>query len=134
MPAWITADDVKDYSKVTFDMLGYANDDAFVTFLTDKIIPRVQGHINAFCRRDFDVDYPAAIPAAVKDIAARAAANTLQYIIMNKMGPLIREKDIKLAIPEQEILTPGLKALLIEGNWVKRKAITKASSYKEIEE
>jgi len=131
LPAWITADDVKDYSKVTYDMLGYANDDAFVTFLTDKIIPRVQSHINTFCRRDFDVDFPGAIPNDVKDLAARVAANILQYIIMNKMGPLIREREIKLTIPEQDIFKGVEKQL---DRWVKRTPITKASSYKEIEE
>ena len=70
----------------------FANEAAFDTFLTDTLIPRAQAHINAFCKRDFDVDYPTAIPDAIKDVAARAAANMIQYLVMNKMGPLIRDR------------------------------------------
>lgn len=126
MTAWTTATEVRKYALVKWDSLNYvtsppapfANETAFDTFLTDTLIPRAQGHINAFCKRDFDTTYPTGIPDAVKDVAARATANMIQYLVMNKMGPLIRVDDYKISIPDQAVLTKELRELLLP--WRKR--------------
>jgi len=133
--AWITASDVKLYAQVKYsDFLegSFADEDAFNTFITDVLIPAVESHIEAYCDRDFDADFPSGIPEAIKDVARRAAANILQYMIMNKMGPLIRVADFKLAIPEQEILTPGLRKLL--DRWKYRQPHVKSTEYGVIDE
>jgi hypothetical protein len=106
----------------------FANETAFDTFLTGTLIPRAQAHINAFCKRDFDTDYPSGIPEAIKDVAARATANMIQYLIMNKMGPLIRTGDYQITIPTQAVLTKELKDLL--ASWVRRAGHVKATPYK----
>jgi hypothetical protein len=103
--AWIAASEVREYALVKWDNLNYTsgtpfrNEADFDAFLSDMLIPRAQAHINAFCKRDFDSDFHEAIPDAVKDVAARAAANMVQYLVMNKMGPLIQTGDFKLKIP-----------------------------------
>lgn len=123
--AWTTSTEVKRYALVKWDGLNYttsppapfADEAAFNNFLTSTLIPRAQDHINAFCKRDFDADYPDGVPEAVKDVAARATANMIQYLVMNKMGPLIRVGDYRISIPEQAVLTKELKELLAP--WVK---------------
>jgi hypothetical protein len=134
MTAWTSASEVREYALVKWDSLNYAsgtpfaNEAAFDTFLTDTLIPRAQGHINAHCKRDFDVDYPSGIPDAIKDVAARAAANMIQYMVMNKMGPLIRTGDYQLSIPTQAVLTKELRELLAP--WVKRAGHVKGTDWK----
>jgi len=136
MTAWTTASEVRKYALVKWDSFNYAvnppapfaNETAFDTFLTSTLIPRARGHINAFCKRDFDTDYPDGIPEAIKDIAARATANMVQYLVMNKMGPLIRTGDYQISIPEQAVLTRDLKDLL--ASWVRRAGHVKATQYK----
>jgi len=133
--AWVTALEVRQYAQVLYSDFQegtFANETAFDTFITGTVIPAVESHIEAYCDRDFDVDFPSGIPAAIKDVARRAAANILQYMIMNKMGPLIRVEDFKLAIPEQEILTPGLRKLL--DRWKYRQPHVKSTDYGVIEE
>ncbi len=136
MTAWTSPSEVRKYALVKWDSLNYAvnppapfaSEAAFETFLTDTLIPRAQGHINAFCKRDFDADYPSGIPEAIKDVAARAAANMIQYLVMNKMGPLIRTGDYQITIPTQAVLTKELKELL--ASWVRRTGHVKATPYK----
>ena len=136
MTAWTTATEVRKYALVKWDSLNYvasppapfATESAFDAFLTDTLIPRAQGHINAFCKRDFDTAYPTGIPDAVKDVAARATANMIQYLVMNKMGPLIRTGDYQISIPNQSVLTKELRDLLAP--WVKRGGHVKATDWK----
>jgi hypothetical protein len=119
---WTTAAEVKKYALVKWDSLDYstspaapfANEAAFDSFLTDILIPRAQAHINRHCRRDFDADYLSGVPEDIKDICARVAANMIQYMVMNKMGPLIRAGDYQLSIPRQAVLTDEIKADLAE--------------------
>jgi hypothetical protein len=114
---------------VTSPPAPFADEAAFNSFLTATLIPRAQGHINAHCKRDFDVDYAASsIPEAIKDVAARATANMIQYLVMNKMGPLIRTGDFQISIPQQAVLTKELKDLLAP--WVKRAGHVKATDWK----
>lgn len=132
--AWTNSSEVRKYALVKWDSLNYASgtpfatETAFDTFLIGTLIPRAQGHINAFCKRDFDTDYPSGIPDAIKDIAARATANMIQYLVMNKMGPLIRTGDYQITIPQQAVLTKELKDLLAA--WVKRAGHVKATDWK----
>jgi hypothetical protein len=133
--AWTTATEARKYAQVKLDSINYdkntpfANDAAFESFITDTLIPRAQGHINAYCKRDFDTDYPDGIPEAIKDIAARATGNMIQYLVMNKMGPLIRTGDYQISIPNQSILTKELRDLLAP--WAKKRGgHVKATDYK----
>jgi len=137
--AWLDSTEItnarKLYAQVTYEdfMQGaFADDAAIESFIDEYLLPSVESHIEAYCDRDFDAEYPSAIPGAIKDVASRAIANMLQYMVMNKMGPLVRTGDFKLEIPEQEILTPGLRALL--SPWVKRTPIVKSSDYAVIDE
>ena len=88
----------------------FANESSFDAFLTSKIIPRAQAHINRHCKRDFDTDYPSGIPEDIKDVCARAVANMIQILVMNKSGPLIRVSDYKISMPDQPVLTDDMKA------------------------
>jgi hypothetical protein len=118
LTAWITPTEAKQYSLVKWDSLNYqptppspfANESSFDAFLTSKIIPRAQAHINRHCKRDFDTDYPSGIPEDIKDVCARAVANMIQILVMNKSGPLIRVSDYKISMPDQPVLTDDMKA------------------------
>jgi len=117
LTAWTTSAEVKLYALVKWTSLNhdpkqpspFADEAAFDTFIDGTLIPRAQAHINRHCRRDFDADYPGAIPEDVKDVCARAVANMIQYMVMNKMGPLMRTGDYNIAIPKQAVLTDELK-------------------------
>ena len=106
----------------------FLNEAAFDTFIDATLIPRAQSHINRFCKRDFDVDFPGAVPPAIQDVAARAAANMIQYMVSNKMGPLVHETMFQISIPVQAVLPKDLQDLLTP--WVKRYPYTKASDYR----
>ena len=133
---WVSAGRVKQYALVDYTTLNYlqtsvpfTNEYEFDTFLDRMIIPATQSHINAFCRRDFNVDYTGAtIPEAIRDICARAAANMVQYLVMNRSGPLIRVSDYKISIPMQAVITPELAALLVP--WLKATRFIKKRPYK----
>lgn len=118
MTAWIDSTLVKKYAATKWDAVNYvlnspfSGEASFAAFIDDTLIPAAQAHINAFCKRDFDVDYSGAIPEAIQDICARATANMIQYLVMNKTGPLIRVSDYKISMPEQDVLPDDLKALL----------------------
>jgi hypothetical protein len=116
---WISADEVKQYALVKYDSLNYAtsvpfgSEYEFNVFIDELLIPRAQGHINTYCRRNLDTEYgPTGMPEPLRDIAARATANMIQYLVMNKMGPLIKVSDYRISIPVQEVLTKELLALL----------------------
>jgi len=114
--AYTTATIVKQYAQVAYaDFLEgtFANDAAFVTFITDTVIPAAQSYIDYYCDQTWTT-----APADVADVCARVAANILQYMIMNKQGPLVRVDQFKVVIPECEVLTPGLRMLL--GPHIKR--------------
>ena len=132
---WVTASEVKLYAQVKYSDFvegSFTDEAAFDTFITGTVVPAVESHIEAYCDRDFDTDYPSGIPAAIKDVARRAAANILQYMIANKQGPLVRVEEFKVAIPEQEILTPGLRRLL--DRWKYRQPHVKSTEYEVIDE
>jgi hypothetical protein len=131
---WTTPTEVARYALVKWDSLNtspnnpFGSENAFNDFLAEVLIPRAQGHINKFCKRDFDVDFPGAIPPAVGDVAARATANMLQYMVMNKMGPLIHQGEFKITLPEVAALTAE-EELLLEP-WIKRRPYTTATPYR----
>jgi len=136
MTTWVSPAVVRSYALVKWDSLNYAtsppapfaNESDFDTFLIDHLIPSAQAHINAHCKRDFDVDYPTGIPEAVRDVCGRATANMIQYLVMNKMGPLIRVGDYRVSMAVQDVLTPELQALLIP--WRKRTSKVISTPYK----
>jgi len=133
MTAWVDAPTVIQYALVNYTTLNYIPNTPFVTsadfdeFLEDYLIPAAQGHINAYCRRDFDVDYPTGIPEAIKDITCRATSNMIQYLVMNKSGPLIRVSDYHISMPEQDVLPDDLKKLLQP--WITHTPYVKSTSY-----
>ena len=125
MTHWVGPGEVRQYALVKWDSLNYSTNTPFNTesdfdeFLTTYLIPRAQGHINAYCNRDFDTDYPlSTIPETIRDICARVASNMIQYMVMNRMGPLIKVADYKISMPKQEVITPELAKLLDDGGWV----------------
>ena len=118
MSKWTTSDQIMKYALVKSDSLNYIESTPFrdqqelEDFITNLLIPRAQGHINAYCARDFDVDYPSAVPEAIKDVCARAGANMVQYLVLNKSGPTIKVSDYRISIPKQDVLTVELRELL----------------------
>jgi hypothetical protein len=119
---WVSAGRVKQYALVNYTALNYvvtpptpfANEYEFDTFLDRFLIPAAQEHVNSYCRRDFNVDYTGStIPQSIRDVCARAAANMIQYMVMNRMGPLVTTgAGYKLRIPTQEVLPVELQELL----------------------
>lgn len=134
MSAWTTSDEVKKYASTKWDSLNtspgnpFSDEDAFDEFLDETLIPRAQSHINRFCKRDFDVDYPSAVPPAIQDVAARATSNMIQYMVANKMGPLVHETIFQISIPVQAVLPKELQELL--SVWVKRRPYTTSTPYR----
>jgi hypothetical protein len=133
MSAWTNHGEVEIYAATKWDALNtapgvpFANQAAFDSFIDATLIPRAQSHVNRFCKRDFDVDFPGAIPPAVQDVAARAAANMIQYMVSNKMGPLVHETAFQISIPVQAVLPADLRDLLTP--WIKRYPYTGSSPY-----
>jgi hypothetical protein len=138
MSAWTDHTQVEIYAGTKWEALNisgpgvspavpFANQAAFDTFIDSILIPQAQSHINRFCKRDFDVDFPGAIPPAIQDIAARATSNMIQYMVTNKMGPQVHETMFQISIVAQAVLPPDLQALLKP--WIKRYPYTAVSSY-----
>jgi len=133
---WVSVGEVKSYALVNYTALNWStgvpftNEDSFNAFLQGFLIPRAQGHVNSYCHRDFAVDYTGStIPEEIRDICARAAANMVQYLVMNKMGPLVTTAGgYKLRIPTQEVLPDELKRLLEP--WITHTPYVKSTSYK----
>jgi len=133
MTAWLNPTQVKTYAQKSYDQFlegTFADEAAFETWITDVLSPAIEAHINSICDRDFNAE--ASVPAAIKDIANRAAANTLKYMIANKQEPLVRVEDFKVLIPEQATFTPELRDLL--ERWRTKAIIVKSSDYAVIEE
>jgi hypothetical protein len=134
MTPWTNHTEVEKYAATKWDALNvtpgvpYANQAAFDSFIDATLIPRAQSHINRYCKRDFDVDFPGAIPPAIQDVAARAASNMVQYMVMNKMGPLVHETMFQLSIPVQAVLPKDLQDLLTP--WIKRYPYTASTPYR----
>jgi len=128
---YTTVDEVWHYAQqgwTPFTQSTFGNEAAFRSFITNTIIPRVEAHINAYCQRS----WTDTIPAVIADVAARAGANFVLYLLRNKMGPLFQTSSpgggITLAIPIQEILTPDLKTML--DPFKRSTPIVKSTSYK----
>ena len=51
--AYCTADDVKKYSQITYNQLGFTDDTTFQAYLTNTLIPRAQKLMDEYCGRDF---------------------------------------------------------------------------------
>ncbi|MGA8856204.1 MAG: hypothetical protein WB643_03450 [Candidatus Bathyarchaeia archaeon] len=134
MTPWTNHAEVEMYAATKWDALNvsagvpFSSQAAFDSFIDGTLIPRAQSHINRFCKRDFDVDFPGAIPPAIQDVAARAASNMIQYMVSNKMGPLVHETMYQISIPVQAVLPKDLQDLLTP--WIKRYPYTKASPYR----
>ena len=69
--AWTNHTEVKIYAATKWNALNvsggtgsagvqapFSNEATFDTFIDGTLIPRAQSHINRFCKRDFDVDFP----------------------------------------------------------------------------
>jgi hypothetical protein len=134
MTPWTNHAEVEMYAATKWDALNvsagvpFANQVAFDTFIDGILIPRAQSHINRFCKRDFDVDFPSAIPPAIQDVAARATANMIQYMVSNKMGPLVHETMFQISIPVQAVIPKDLQDLLTP--WIKRYPYTASTPYR----
>jgi len=130
---WLDADKVKAYSQKLWDQFvegTFADEAAFETWITGVLSPAIEAHINSICDRDFNTE--ASVPAAIKDIANRAAANTLKYMIANKQEPLVRVENFKTPVEDPLVFTPELRDLL--ERWRIKPIIAKSSDYAVIEE
>ncbi|MEM3017954.1 MAG: hypothetical protein QXO25_03640, partial [Candidatus Bathyarchaeia archaeon] len=87
---WISADEVKKYSQITYDQLGFASDDAFTTWITATLLPRCEDIIEDYMRTTYTDE---TVGGTVKTVCALLAAKTLQFMLMNKIGLLVRVDD-----------------------------------------
>jgi len=132
---WVTAKEAKERAQVDhtdFREGFFPNEDALDANINDVILPGIESHVNKICDRDFNVDFPEGVPPAIKSVAREAASNTLQYMVLNRMGPLVREDQFKLLIPEQVIFTQSLMKIL--ALWRFRQPHVKSTDYGAIEE
>ena len=105
--AWFTAADAEaEAGNPTFSSAGFPNKDAMDTYLTNTVIPAVEGLVNAHLRQEYtDVT----VPSAVKHAAIRVAANALLMIAANKMGSLVRVGDWRVQLAKRDIFTPEIR-------------------------
>ena len=129
--SYTTVDDVWHYAQQgwrPFQESTFGSEATLRAYITSTIIPRVEAHINAYCQ----TSWTSTVPDAIQDVAARAGANFLLYMLRNKMGPLFQTSSpgggVTLAIPIQEILTPDLKAML--DPFKRSTPVVKSTSYK----
>jgi len=129
---WVTADEVKKYAQINYSDFKpglFLDETDLSNYITNTILPAVEGHIEAYCGRDFDALYPSGIPEALKNIARIAATNILFRI---KVSPIVKPEDLN-QISQHAVLTPDIINLL-EPWRGSRKPITKSSSYLHIQE
>jgi hypothetical protein len=125
--AWITSADVEaEAGTPKPEAAGFASQAAMDAYLTANVISGVQDLINGHLRQSYTDE---TVPAGVKSIALRVAANALLLIVANKMGSLVRVGDWRVQLARRDIFTPELRAEL-EPYVKKRTPATKATPFK----
>jgi hypothetical protein len=123
--AWITAEDVKHYSQVRFNMVGFTSDIDYESWITNTLLPRCESIIEDYCGQKFDSE---TLSETVKTACALLASKTLQFMVMNATGPTVRVDDWKIQTASLEVFSPDLKKLL--GPYVKVRRHLKSTGYK----
>jgi hypothetical protein len=123
---WITEDNVLDTAgHPSYTDCGFTSQAAMDAHITEVLIPAVQSLIEEHLKRTYT---DANVPAAVEQIAMRLAAKGLQFIIVNKMGPLIRVADYRVQLARDDIMSPEIRAELEP--FVLRSAKVKSTTYR----
>jgi hypothetical protein len=125
--AWFTAANAEaEAGNPTYSSLGFTSQNTMDTYLTDTIIPAVEGLVNSHLRQSYT---DLTVPAAVKHGAIRIAANALMLIGVNKMGSLVRVGDWRVQLARRDIFTPEIQAEL-EPFRKKRTSAVKSTPFK----
>jgi hypothetical protein len=103
---------------------GFADEDAFKTWIETYVIPLVEGAVNDFCHVTWT---ESTAPAVVKQIANWAGQNYVKRCRADAMGPFQRVAEFTLATPEVEILTAQMKEML--GPYVEYPSVSDTSEY-----
>lgn len=74
--------------------------------ILDAWIELCEGHIDAYCHTNFDVD----TPKAVKSVCIRMAANMVAFSQARKDTPLVKVSDWNVQITSSSIFTSDLKS------------------------
>ncbi|MGQ9543689.1 MAG: hypothetical protein ACUVTM_06375 [Candidatus Bathyarchaeia archaeon] len=122
---WITASDVKQYSQVKFNMVGFTSDAEYTSWINNILLPRCESIIEDYCGQHFDDE---SVSETVKTVCVMLASKTLQFIIMNAAGPIIRIEDWKVQTATLEVFSDDLKRLL--GPYVRLRRYVKSTEYK----
>lgn len=95
---YVTADDVKAFSKIRREDLGYTLEADFDSFI-NTLIDYAESLINDYMNQSFTAD---TVPASVKYAAVQLCSNILHTILQRKISPIIQTGDytIRLVIPE----------------------------------
>ena len=126
MTPWTNHTEVEMYAATKWDALNvsagvpFSSQAAFDSFIDATLIPRAQSHINRFCKRDFDVDFPGAIPPAIQDVAARAAANMIQYMVRTRWAPWSTRPCSRSQSPSRRCFPRICRTCLLPGSSVTR--------------
>lgn len=106
--AYTTPAEVKDFSKIKKEDLGYTSEQDYDTFL-NTLIGYAESLINDYLGQSFTADM---VPASVRFVTIQLCSNILHGILQRKISPIIQTSEftIRLAIPEA--FTEELRSLL----------------------
>jgi len=121
---WITASDVKQCSQVKYNMVGFTLDADYETWINGTLLPRCESIIEDYCGQEFS---DVTVSESVKTVCAMLAARTLQFMIMNATGPIVRIDDWQVKSASLEVFSEDLKDLL--GSHVKLRRRVKSTEY-----
>ncbi|MBS7623768.1 hypothetical protein KEJ39_08910 [Candidatus Bathyarchaeota archaeon] len=123
--AWITAEDVKHYSQIKYNMLGFNSDAEYESWILNLLLPRCESIIEDHCGQKFDDE---TVSETVKTVCALLASKILQFMVMNAAGPTVRIDDWQVQTASSEVFSPDLKKLL--GPYIKVRRHLKSTRYK----
>ncbi|MEM3596070.1 MAG: hypothetical protein QXL25_05720 [Candidatus Bathyarchaeia archaeon] len=126
--AWITAEDVKNYSQIRYNMVGFNSDAEYESWISNVLLPRCESIIEDYCGQKFD---DGAVGETVKTVCALLASKTLQFMVMNAAGPAVRIDDWHVQTASSEVFSPDLKKLL--GPYVRIRRHMKSTGYKIVD-
>ena len=95
-------------SGVTFANVGFDTEVALKGWLTDHVVPAIEG----FIANRTQTWTAANVPAAVALAANMATSNVLVYYRVNNMGGLIKVGEFKLQAPLVDIFTPEILKMI----------------------
>lgn len=105
---YITADDVKAFSKIRREDLGYTAEADFDAFI-NTLIGYAESLINDYLNQIFTAE---TVPASVKYATVQLCSNILHIILQRKISPIVQTGDFTLRLVIPEAFTGELKGLL----------------------